>query len=127
MELDPPVIDSFELTCDVDAGRWRLEVESTSWTGGGRLYWSPDLAYVERHRVRSVSAEPDGSADRLVLDLDIVGDWREASPGTSTAIRCAQNPDLVFVLYDFEGEPADCVAEGPQPEELMEMEGVPDC
>jgi len=127
LELDPPLIASFELTCDVDEGRWRLEVESLSWTGGGRLYWSPDLAYVERHWVRSVSAEPDGSADRLVLDLHIVGDWREASPGSSTAIRCAQNPDLVFVLYDYEGESADCVAEGPHPEELMGLEGIPDC
>jgi len=127
LELDPPVIETFELTCDVDAGRWRLEVETLSWTGGGRLTWSPDLSYVERHRVRSVSAEPDGSADRLLLDLDIVGDWREASPGTSTAIRCVQDPDLVFELYDPEGVRADCVAEGPHPATFMSLEGIPDC
>lgn len=127
LELEPPVIDSFALGCDVDDGRWTLDATTAWWTGGGRLLWRADGDWIESHRVPSVSAAPDGSDDELHLDLAIVSDWREASPGSSTAVRCALDPDWVFVVSDVQGELADCRAGGPDPQGFQALEGIPSC
>ena len=115
-----------DLLCDVDAGEWTLQAEADAWTSGGRLYFGTDTL-LESHYVRSVSAAADGSHDELSLDLDIVGDWREQEDGSSTAVRCAERVDLVFVIYDRDGDVSDCLARGPTPEQLMAEDDVPDC
>ena len=97
----------------MDKAEWRLRIEATSWSGGGRMYWTPEGSYFEDHRVRSREAAADGSSDRLELDLDIVGDWREATQGVSTALRCTDDPDFLFVLRDLDDDDADCWHLGP--------------
>ena len=88
-----------------------------AWTGGGRLWWSADGDYRERHTVPSVSAARDGTDDRLVLELGIVPDWRDASPGSSTWFNCA-TPGLAAVLQVLARDGrtvADCIALGDEP------------
>lgn len=127
LDPPPPLLVDFALTCDLDAERWTLEAEADSWSGGGELSWSADLEYVERHFVRSVRAAPDGTSDSLRSVLPIVGDWREATPGVSTAMRCGQDPSFVFVVFDRDGEVSDCEAGGPDPEGLGALPGIPTC
>lgn len=123
----PPALVSSSLTCDLDAERWTIEAETDAWTGGGTFAWSSDLESIEQHGVPSISAAEDGSADQLRLVLPIVSDWREASPGSSTAMRCGQDPSWALVVFDRFGEPADCATGGPDPTGLLALEGLPDC
>ncbi len=122
-----PVLVDFALSCSLADERWTLTATADAWTGGGTLSWSADLTRVEVHEVRSVSAAPDGDADALRLVLPIVGDWREASPGSSTAMRCRQNPSYVFVLRALDGEASDCATGGPDPDALAALPGVIAC
>jgi len=125
-DLQPPQLSCVTLVCDVDASTWRLDAVATSWTGGGLLYWTPDGVYVESHPVRSRSAAPDGSSDELRLELDIVGDWREASSGNSTALRCTDDPSALFLLSATDGQVAQCSILG-DPAVWDGIEGPPSC
>lgn len=107
-ELTTPVIRSLVLGCDVDAEEWQLDVEASSWSAGGELWFTRDGDYVEVHAVRSRSAAPDGSSDLLRLELAIAADWRDASAGSVTAFRCSDAPAAIFLLHDLEGEVVDC-------------------
>ncbi len=114
--VDPsaPRLVDHALTCDPEGATWSVVLRTDAWTGGGRLWWSADGSYRERHTVPSVSAARDGSDDRLVLELGIVPDWREASPGSSTWFNCA-TPGLAAVLQVLARDGrtvADCVPIG---------------
>ena len=63
----PPAITALELSCDNEAGRWRLEVGTDAWTSGGELIWTVDGSYVERFGgLRSVQAQADGTGTPFV-------------------------------------------------------------
>jgi len=126
-QLETPEISASELYCDVDAAKWELEVEATSWTGGGSTVWTVDGVYTETHRVNSFSAAADGSEDLLKLSLNIVADWREAKNGSATTFVCAADPNVVFVLKDTDGAVVDCAAYGPDPLIWLDVEGVAAC
>ena len=115
---DPPVIATASVECDPDDAKWRVDLTTEHWTGGGRLWFSTDGDYVEDHRIDSVEAEGDGSADRLELDLSIVADWTDASGGSSTVFNCGV-PELTgfLAVYDRDGTTvADCRVLGDAPE-----------
>lgn len=118
---------SLSWDCDASAGRWNLEAETAFWTGGGELWLTVDGRYVERHELRSAGAAPDGSADLLALNLQILADWRFVSPGVSTAFTCGDDPSGRLRVRDRTGAPADCVEVGPERPVWAEAEGAPDC
>lgn len=125
-DLPAPTAECLWLTCDDDDERWRLDLTTAAWTGGAELLWTADGAWVEAHPVRSISAAPDGSDDILSLTLDQVGDWRQALPGSSTALYCSDAPASLTVVYDPEGRVADCVWRGDRT--LWDtVDGLPDC
>jgi hypothetical protein len=125
-DLEPPVIASFALSCDLDASQWTLEAEATSWTGGGTSFWTVDGEYVEEHVVDTVAYEPDGSGETLRAEIAIVSDWRLLAP-RNTAFTCAEDPDVIFLLSDRDGGDADCRTSGPDPAVWADVEGVGVC
>lgn len=125
-ELAPPVIASYSLACDVDASEWTLEVEATSWTGGGTSFWTVDGEYVEEHVVDTIAYEPDGSGETLRAEIGIVSDWRLLA-ARNTAFTCGEDPDVIFLLSDLEGGDADCRTSGPDPARWADVEDVGSC
>jgi hypothetical protein len=113
--------------CDVDKERWQLDVNATSWTGGGEWWWTTDGDYVEKHDVYSRKAAQDGSWDELRLRLNIVADWRDASRNVSTPFLCASEPTGRFLLFDPDGEMVDCTDFGTDTNWLDTDEDVPPC
>ncbi len=123
-ELEPPFIETLSMECDVDRERWRLEVETAWWTGGGRLLMTADGEYIEQHAVRSIRAAGDGTSDLLRLDLGFVADFRDVSPGSTTAFTCATQPSALFVLLDPDGDTErECQLWGPN---IAIWDDVPD-
>jgi hypothetical protein len=107
-----PLVESYERTCNVDAGNWSVDLEATSWTGGAVSYWSQDLLYVEQHAVLVVSSPPEPVGETLSLTLSIVSDWRTQLNGVSTVFTCGDEPTTLIVLLDTGGEVADCLLDG---------------
>ncbi len=110
-------LDWVEHDCDADEDTWSFTVRTVGWTSGGLLSLSADGVLVEAHDVDSAAAAPDGSWDSLKLDLDIVGDPRDAKAGTSTVWLCdaATQRDMAYrvVVYDpVTGDKADCATWG---------------
>jgi hypothetical protein len=119
-EVEPsaPRIVDHALTCDPASATWSAVAITDAWTGSGRLWWSADGDYRERHTLPSVSAARDGSDDRLLLELAIVPDWRDAAPNTRTWFNC-ETPGLAAVLQVLARDGrtvSDCVALGDSPE-----------
>ncbi len=117
VEPGAPQLIAHVLTCDPESATWSVVLVADAWTGGGRLWWSTDGDYRERHTVPSVSAARDGTDDRLVLELDIVPDWRDASPNSSTWFNC-ETPRLAPILQILARDGrtvADCLALGDDP------------
>ena len=110
---DPPVITAFEVDCKRDADRWSISVDTDFWTGGGALWMTTGGDWFERHAIRSTRAAADGSTDHLELKLPIVADWRDASPGTTTAFSCADDAAWQLIVFNREGDPSDCRFEDP--------------
>ena len=127
VQLNPPDILTFTLECDPVLERWQLDVEASSWTGGGEWWWTTDRTYVESHQVNSRKAAQDGSFDELRLRLDIVADWRDAERNRTTAFLCSSTPTGRFVLKDLDGAPVDCHDEGNDVDWLMNEALLPDC
>lgn len=122
-----PTILSTSLSCDREAGAWRIEVEADAWASAGTLLWSVDGVWVERHEtLRSVRAAPDGASDLLRADLTIVTDFRPAGAGGVTLFTCAQAPSGRVWVLGMDGEVADCVTLGPEPA-LVDGQRAPDC
>lgn len=110
-------LDWVEADCDADEDQWTVTVRTIGWTSGGLLSMSADGHTVEAHDLESAAAAPDGSWDSLKLELDIVGDPRDAEPGKSTAWLCDQDTLEAMawrvVVYDpSTGEKADCAVWG---------------
>ena len=124
-----PLITDVSWGCDVEASEWTFSVLTEHWTGGGRTFMARDVDTIEEHRVLSVGAQADGSADKLSLSLDIVADWRDAVDGTSTQWRCDDLASLSFmvtILTPDGSQRADCRAWGADPllwEGTEEIEG----
>lgn len=122
-----PAITDVSLTCDLDAGRWRIQVETDAWTGGGSLLWTVDGDYLENHdNLRSIRAGAQGLEDTLRLDIDIVTDWRLVGGGGSTVFTCRDTPTALVWVRDLEGEVTDCRWLGGR-DLLTGVEGLPDC
>ena len=125
--LGPPGIQSFEVSCDVDAAKWTIDVFASSWTTGGEIVLTVDGTYVERHDVTSQQVAADGSSDHLSLSMNIVSDWRDATGNAQTAFLCADDPALRFVVYDLDGQISDCRNWGENQAVLGEVAEVPPC
>ena len=109
-----PALTAATQSCDIDDAEWHFTAEADAWTGNGQVILSADGLYVEAHGLRSKTADGAGAWDQLSLDLNIVADWRDASPGSSTAFNCA-TPGLAGILRIFalDGQTeADCRAFG---------------
>lgn len=126
VKLEPPTIESLDVVCDADRGRWTLTIDATAWTGGATTAWTSDGTYVELHDFSTESYADDGSYEVLVMTLSIVEDWREAA-ASSTVFLCTEEPSLVLSLRGTDGEQADCATWGPNPELLAALEDVPQC
>ena len=126
-ETKTPAIVSFKAVCNVEQDRWVIDLFADAWTSGGMLLWTADGAYFEAHNMRSIAAEPDGSGDQLRLNLDIAGDWREAVPGESTALRCSQEINLLLAITDETDEIVDCVTDGSDASKFSDHEEVAAC
>lgn len=124
-----PLITEVSWGCDVEASEWTFTVLTEHWTGGGRLFIARDVDTIEEHRVRSVGAQADGSADKLSLSLDVVADWRDAVAGSSTQWRCDDLDALSFLVSIFTpdgSQRADCRTWGAAPllwDDTEQLEG----
>jgi len=132
LHAETPAITSIDWSCSVEEETWSFEVTTEHWTANGDLWLATDLEYVEEHPVRSDVAAGDGSADHLVLDLDIVADWRDADAGATTAFLCSPSTlaamSLRLVVYTpGSGEIGDCRSWGADPAFFDAVEGVPAC
>jgi len=126
-QLSPPAIDSFDVSCDVDAAKWTIDVMASSWTTGGEVLLTVDGIYAELHDVTSQQVAADGSSDHLSLTMNIVADWREATGNAQTAFLCADDPALRFVIYDLDGKISDCRNWGENQAALDTVEDIPPC
>ena len=125
-----PRISSVRWDCDPERSAWLFTIEADAWTGGGTAWIARDADRYEEHRIRSVKAAADGSSDILELELDVVADWRDASPGTSTAWRCADAASLTFqvAIKETSGDDqTDCRTWGASPDLWDAFAGVPAC
>ncbi len=119
-----PVITSASVVCDPERPRWEFEIETSAWTGNGKVLLSADGVYFERHPMGSVSAAADGSTDRLELKLDVTADWRDVTEGDSTVFNCGDTA-LVGVMEVYTrdaAERADCRGFGAPPERWADWE-----
>lgn len=115
--------------CDVEAESWSFEVLTSGWSGGMRLWMALDPVIWERHTGYSVAAAADGSEDELVIDLDVVADWRDASDGSRTRFRCQDEDSLALqiTVFDRAGEQeVDCLRFGVEGV-LEQIESVSSC
>lgn len=110
---EPPVITAHTVECKRDADRWAVAVDTQWWTGGGELWMTAGGAWFEDHGLRSTKAAGDGSEDHLEARLTIVPDWRDASPGSSTAFTCADTVGWRLFVLAQDGARADCVEDDP--------------
>ena len=106
----PPEITNLTLSCERDAARWDLEVETSGWVSGATWWIAPPGLPVESHSVRSVSASPSGDYERLSLSLDQLSDPRLQEDESSTAALCPETETAMRVsIFDpGDGESADC-------------------
>lgn len=113
---EPPEIVEIETLCDPDIGRWRFEVTTDAWSGGGDLFLTEDGEYIEEHKtLRSVRAEGDGSGDLLRAELVIIDDFRQGGGG-STVFGCGASLYGWVLVVDLFGELSDCLPAGEWPE-----------
>lgn len=124
-----PALTAVTVTCDAELDRWSFVATADAWTGNGQVLLSADGAYLERHDIYTAGAAGDGSADTLELELTAVADWRDVSPGSTTAFGC-DAPDLAGVLRIYERASktvADCRAFGESPERWATWEPETAC
>ena len=127
---DVPQIAAVRWACDTERSEWLFTIQADAWTGGGTAWIARDADRYEEHRVRSVKAAADGSSDTLELELDVVADWRDASPGSSTAWRCSDAASLTFqvAINEISGnDQADCRTWGADPELWSAFDRVDAC
>ncbi len=112
----------FELTCDRDAERWVFTAQTDAWTAGIAWWWTADGEWIEAHLARSVEAAPDGTADEVRAELDIVSSRQDVSSGSSTAFVCADELSAVFEVRALDNETVtDCFIWGSEPQLLHDV------
>ena len=124
----PPEITALDWGCDVDAEQWSFTVDTTWWTGDGRVWMSRGGDPSERHGLGSTRAASDGSTDHLVLTLGIVADWRDAVSGSTTRFRCDDADKLSYLVLVYTrdgGDVGDCRRWGD--DVWSEVDGAPGC
>ena len=125
VDLEPPVIESIDLKCDADRGKWEMTLVATAWTGGAASAWTVDGEYVEIHQLARKSWRADGTRETLELNLSIADDFRDVGGGT--VFTCTTDPNGVLILYDTEQKWSDCRAWGPEPQIFESIEDTPTC
>jgi hypothetical protein len=93
-----PEITELEWSCNEEEAQWEFVVSTDAWTSNGEL-WMAAGELAEKHDIVSVGATADGSADKLRLRLDVVPDWRDAEPGSTTRWPCSDVERLSFLLW----------------------------
>ena len=94
-EYSDPTISSVSVSCEDRV--WTVETETDGWTGNGLLWLATDERY-ERHSIYSISADPEGTSDRLRTQLSVVADWRDQQSSTSTGFDCGDLTTLgIFI------------------------------
>ncbi len=83
-----PAIQTFSWSCDVEDALWSFEVETKNWSHSASVALAIEASYLETHTLRSSGAAADGTSDSLIVELDIVADWQDATSGSSTAFLC---------------------------------------
>ena len=66
-----PAITAFTVECDVELARWRFEVTTDAWTGGGTVTLARDAGSLEAHPIASRSAADDGAEEGPVLPHEL--------------------------------------------------------
>ncbi len=131
----PAEITGVLWTCYPEAGVWTLDVETSGWSGVGRLFLgTPTMddagGGIEAHSFGSEGAAADGSSDCLGLYLPAVADWQDANPSFSTRFDCSREAEVnaLLVVSDAQGENwSDCRVWGPDPSIFEGEEGIPAC
>lgn len=127
VDLPPPSITDITMKCDLEAGRWRVEVATDAWAGGGALLWTVDGLYFEKHdRFGSIAAAGDGTSDKLRNDIAIVTDFRPAGNGISL-FTCNAAPSAFVWVNDLKGARSDCRNLGAHPELVAAAPKAPEC
>ena len=127
---DAPIIQTIEWSCDEVEAEWAFEIITDHWTGGGWIWMGKSPTNAEAHRIRSVESLADGSADRLVLTLDIEEDWRDANRGSSTRWLCSDIPEITFLatVYDARSNDVeDCRVWGSNPSIWERVDSAHNC
>jgi hypothetical protein len=124
---DNPSYASLTRSCDPEAGTWLVDAESVNPSDGIVSWWTVDGVVVERQRIEVVESDPGGAWDRIRAELNIVNDWREVTPGSSTQFRCNQGATTVFWLLNPVGARVACETRGPNPEVFDDIDDVPAC
>lgn len=127
VEEPVPLLTEASVDCDLEAGRWRVELTTAGWTGGATSAWTTDGEYVELHELIRTAWAEDGTQEDLTLTLAIAEDFLEVEAGSSTAFTCGQDPSGVVEVRDRSGEVVDCRAWGPEPTLFDGLEDVPTC
>lgn len=126
-DLPPPHITGLTMACDLEQGRWRVEVNTDAWASGGAVLWTVDGLYFEKHdRFDSIAAAGDGSADRLRNDIGIVSDFRPAGNGLSL-FTCLASPSAYVWVNALDGTLSDCRHVGDHPELVAAAPKAPSC
>ena len=126
----PPQIEALDFSCEATEGEWLFQVQTSGWTGGGRLFIARDPHTVEQHKIRSSEASPTGDWDCLIQTLDVSEDWTLAQSGSSTRWLCSDASELSFMVQVDDAEAtdvADCAAWGADPTIWSEVEELQDC
>ncbi len=121
-----PTVESFEVRCDSDDAKWRIDAVASALTLGATTVWTVDGLYVEVHEVPVSSSREDGTEDVLVLELDIEADFREVKPGKSTGFTCLSGVAIGLALRDVNNDVVDCAFEG-DGALLAGVKGAPSC
>lgn len=127
-DLEPPEITRISLDCDLEAGRYRIELVTDAWAGGATLVWTVDGDYVEQHaNFRSIRSGANGGRDELRADVSMVSDFRPAGTGGNTAFTCRDEVNAILWVTDLDDEVSDCRNFGPEPALVLDLEDNPPC
>ena len=121
----PTTIQEATVQCVGDDSRFYARTEG--WTADGLVFSqetaNPEPQWADEHELRSFEFEPCGFGDELEEILSGgagTGDW---IPGVSSVFTCADHHDspeavmtYAFFVWDPEGNPADCLAFGHDPQ-----------
>ena len=122
----PVTITSGSASCT--AGTATIEVETTGWTGDGRIYQTDNAdnpPWEDEHDLTSYEFDACGAWDHLktTLTTDAGLDWEE---NVSTLFSCDGHYNggdvmsYAAMVNDLTGTPADCLAWGHDPNQIID-------